>query len=76
MLDLVIEPPTAEQIVCHYNAMMDSVKLINALVPTQNPKDLETLARNVLHLEQMLINDWWDGYDLAPISAAIMAGKQ
>jgi len=76
MPDLVIEPPTTEQIARHYSAMLDSVALINALVPTQDAGKLDTLARNVLHLEQTLMNDWWDGYDLAPIKAAIVAGKQ
>jgi hypothetical protein len=68
--------PTPEQTARHYSAMMDSVNLINALVPTQNTDDLDTLDRNVRHLEQMLLNDWWAGYDLAPINAAITAGKQ
>lgn len=76
MLDLVIEPPSAEQIARHYSAMLDSVALINALVPTQDAEKLDTLDRNVRHLEQMLLNDWWSGYDFAPISAAIVAGKQ
>ena len=70
------DSPSAEQIARHYSAMLDSVALINALVPTQDAEKLDTLARNVLHLEQMLMNDWWDGYDLAPINAAIVAGKQ
>lgn len=70
------EFPSAEQIARHYSAMLDSVALINALVPTQDAEKLDTLARNVLHLEQTLMNDWWDGYDLAPIKAAIVAGKQ
>jgi hypothetical protein len=69
-------PPSAEQIARHYAAMLDSVSLINALVPTQDDKALESVARNVLHLEQMLTNNWWAGYDLAPINAAITAGKQ
>jgi hypothetical protein len=66
----------AEQIANYYSAMMDSVNLINSLVPTENADDLDTLDRNVRHLEQMLLNDWWAGYDLAPITAAITAGKQ
>jgi hypothetical protein len=56
--------------------MLDSVTLINSLVPTTDADDLDTLDRNVRHLEQMLLNDWWAGYDLAPINAAITAGKQ
>lgn len=69
-------PPSAEETARHYSAMMDSVTLINSLMPTQDADDLDTLDRNVRHLEQMLSNDWWAGYDLAPIHAAITAGKQ
>ena len=68
--------PTPEEIARHYSAMMDSVTLINSLVPTQDAEALDTLDRNVRHLEHMLLNDWWAGYDLAPINAAITAGKQ
>ena len=68
--------PTPEEIARHYSAMLDSVNLINSLVPTEDADDLDTLDRNVRHLEQMLLNDWWGGYDLAPINAAITAGKQ
>jgi hypothetical protein len=71
-----MDTPTSEEIARHYSAMMDSVNLINSLVPTTDADDLDTLDRNVRHLEQMLLNDWWDGYDLAPINAAIVAGKQ
>ena len=76
MPDIFDYPPTAEKIARHYSAMMDSVTLINSLVPTQDADDLATLDLNVRHLEQMLLNDWWAGYDLAPIKAAILAGKQ
>ena len=68
--------PTPEEISRHYSAMMDSVNLINSLVPTQDAEDLDTLDRNVRHLELMVARDWWAGYDLAPINAAIEAGKQ
>ena len=70
------DTPTSEETARHYSAMMDSVNLINSLVPTTDADDLDTLDRNVRHLEQMLLNDWWSGYDLAPINAAITAGKQ
>lgn len=70
------DTPTPEEISRHYSAMIDSVTLINNLVPTQDVKDLDTLDRNVRHLELMLLNDWWAGYDLAPINAAIITGKQ
>ena len=68
--------PTTEEIARHYSAMLDSVTLINSLVPTTDADDLDTLDRNVRHLEQMLERDWWDGYDLALINEAIEAGKQ
>lgn len=68
--------PTPEEIASHYSAMMDSVNLINSLVPTQETEALDTLDRNVRHLELMLRNDWWAGYDLAPMNTAIAAGKQ
>ena len=68
--------PTTEEIARHYLAMLDSVNLINSLVPTAETEALDTLDRNVRHLELMLERDWWAGYDLAPINAAIQAGKQ
>lgn len=68
--------PTPEEIARHYSAMMDSVNLISSLVSTQDAEALDTLHRNVRHLELMLLNDWWAAYDLAPINAAITAGKQ
>lgn len=70
------DTPTPEEIARHYSAMMDSVNLINALVPTQDAEALDTLDRNVRHLELMVGRDWWAGYDLALINAAIVAGKQ
>jgi hypothetical protein len=71
-----LQPPSAEKLARHYSAMLDSVSIINGLVPTQDEKALDTLDRNIRHLEQMLLNDWWAGYDLAPINAAIVAGRQ
>lgn len=68
--------PTPEDISRSYGAMLDSVSIINSLVPTQEAKALDTLDRNVRHLELMVERDWWAGYDLVPISAAITAGKQ
>lgn len=67
--------PTPEEIARHYSAMLDSVTLIAGLVPTQDAEHLDTINYNVRHLEQMLLNDWWSGYDLAPIHAAIVAGN-
>ena len=71
-----MDSPTPEEIARHYSAMMDSVNLINSFVPTTDADKLDTLDRNVRHLEQMLLNDWWVGYDLTSINEAIVAGKQ
>lgn len=71
-----MDTPTPEEIAQHYSAMLDSVNLINSLVPTQDAEALGTLDRNVRHLELMAAHDWWAGYDLSPINAAITAGKQ
>lgn len=68
--------PAPEEVARHYSAMMDSVNLIKEIVPTTDADDLDALDRNVRHLEMMLLNDWWDSYDLTPINAAITAGKQ
>lgn len=68
-----MDTPNRKEIGRHYSAMLDSVNLINSLVPTAETEALDTLDRNVRHLKQMLLNDWWDGYDLAPINAAIVA---
>jgi len=71
-----MDNPTPKETARHYSAMLDSVNLINSLVPTAETEALDTLDRNVRHLEQMLLNNWWAGYDLALINAAITAGKQ
>ena len=68
--------PTPEEIARHYSAMLDSVNLINSLVPTAETEALGILDRNVRHLETMLEHNWWAGHDLAPVNAAITAGKQ
>jgi hypothetical protein len=70
------DTPTSEETARYYSAMMDSVNLINALVPTTDADALGILDRNVRHLEMVSANNWWDGYDLAPIHAAIAAAKQ
>jgi hypothetical protein len=68
---------TAEQIAKHYSACMDSVNLINGEKP-ENTTDEEwsdTIARNVAHLEIMVAKDFMQDQDLAPLQAAIAAGK-
>jgi hypothetical protein len=70
------DTPPPDETARHYSALLDSVALINSLVPTQDAEALDTLDRNVRHLELMVARDWWAGYDLDPINAAIVAGKQ
>ena len=68
---------TAEQIAKHYSAAMDSVNLINA----GQPEDMtdadweDCLSRNVAHLEIMVAKTYWTDQNLAPLNAAIAAGK-
>lgn len=71
-----MDNPTPEEIARHYSAMLDSVLFINDRLVKPNPDDPTGIDRNVRHLEHMLLNDWWAGYDLAPINAAIVSGKQ
>jgi len=71
------QTPTAEEIARHYSAAMDSVNLINAGKPElMSDEDwADTVARNVAHLEIMVAKDFMQGQDLAPLNAAIAAGK-
>ena len=68
---------TAEEIARHYSAAMDSVNLINAGKPEgmEDADWADTVARNVAHLEIMVAKDFMQGQDLAPLNAAIAAGK-
>jgi len=71
------QTPTAEQIAQHYSAAMDSVNLINGgkLERMSDEDWADTVARNVAHLEIMVAKDFMQGQDLAPLNAAIAAGK-
>ena len=71
------QTPTAEEIARHYSAAMDSVNLINAGQPEGMTAEdwADTVARNVAHLEIMVAKDFMQGQDLAPLNAAIAAGK-
>jgi hypothetical protein len=73
----IIEQPTAEEIARHYSAAMDSVNLINAGKPEgmSDADWADTVARNVAHLEIMVAKDFMQSQDLAPLNAAIAAGK-
>jgi hypothetical protein len=71
------ETLTAEEITRHYNAAMDSVNLINDLMAkdSRTAEELDTVDRNVRHLEIMLAKDYWTDEDLTPFSDAVAAGQ-
>lgn len=73
----ITETPTAEEIARHYSAAMDSVNLINGGQPEGMTAEdwADCVARNVAHLEIMVAKDFMQGQDLAPLNAAIAAGK-
>ena len=68
---------TTEDVERHYNASLDSVTLVNELVAqdTRTDDEVDTLRRNVEHLELMLAKDWWTTEDLAPFQASVAAGR-
>ena len=69
--------PTAEEIAQHYTAAGHSVELINELVAlsARNEEQVDTLRRNVQHLEIMVAKDFWTTEDLEPFNTAIAAGN-
>jgi hypothetical protein len=71
------ETLTAADIAQHYSAAGDSVTLINELVALseRNDDQVDTVRRNVEHLELMVAKDFWTTEDLAPFNAAITAGN-
>ncbi len=66
-----------QKIAQHYSAAVDSVTLINALDALESLTDEEKdrAKRNVEHLEIMVAKDYWTTEDLAPLNAAVTAGK-
>jgi hypothetical protein len=62
-----LETPTQAELQRHYSALLDSVGVIGAST------DADEIARNIEHLRIMLARDWWAGFDLAPVLAAIPA---
>jgi hypothetical protein len=66
-----------EQIAKHYAACLDSVNLINGGKPENTTAEEWTamLERNKEHLRIMLAKDFMQDQDLAPLNAAIAAGK-
>lgn len=76
-----MENQTPEQIAQHYKAMLDSVWLINGIIAgeqmvSESDEDKKAcIDRNVQHLELMVAKDFWTTEDMAPVNAAITAGK-
>jgi len=76
-----MENQTPEQIAQHYNAMGDSVWLINAVIAGEtisaesDAAKKATVERNVAHLELMKAKDFWTTEDMTAVDAAIAAGK-
>jgi hypothetical protein len=68
---------TAEDVAFYYTASLDSVTLVDALVAqdTRDDDEVDTLRRNVEHLELMLAKDWWTDEDLTPFEASVAAGR-
>ena len=73
-----METLTTEQIAQNYAASLDSVTLITELMAlsSRDADQTATVARNVEHLELMVAKDYWTSEDLAPLNAAIAAGKE
>ena len=72
-----METLTTEQIAQNYSAALDSVTVITELMAlsSRDADQKSTVARNVEHLELMVAKDYWTTEDLAPLNAAITAGK-
>ena len=70
-----MEDLTSEQIAQHYSAAMDSVALLNAGQPEgmDDADWVDTVSRNVQHLEIMVAKDFWTDEDLTPLNDAIAA---
>ena len=74
----MVETLTAAEIAQNYSAAVDSVNLINRLdaLESLTDEDKDTVKRNVEHLELMVDQDYWTTEDLAPLNAAVTAGKK
>jgi hypothetical protein len=68
---------TAAQIAQHYTAMGHSVDLIHEVIATEDTDEesLDTISRNVEHLELMKTRDYWTSEDMTAVDAAIVAGN-
>jgi len=76
MMDADVMPITKEQIAQHYRACLDSVSTINDAIdnPDHYKGDPDVIKRNVIHLEIMRTQDFWEDQDMAPIDDAIELG--
>lgn len=76
-----MEQPTPEQIAQHYKAMGDSVWVIHAVINDEytpagtEAEKVNTVERNVAHLEIMKAKDFWTDEDFTEVDAAIVAGN-
>ena len=68
---------TVAQIAQHYTAMGHSVDLIHEVIATgdTDEESLDTISRNVEHLELMKTRDYWTSEDMTSVDAAIVSGK-
>lgn len=73
----MVDQLTAERIAQHYSACLDSVRVINDALtnPEKYVGDSTVIQRNTQHLEGMRKASFWTSEDMAPIDAAITAGK-
>jgi hypothetical protein len=75
MTDIYV--PTPEERAQHYSAALDSVDLINKGKPTERTEEdwVDSVKRNVEHLEIMVAKDFWVNEDMKPLNDAIAAGN-
>ena len=71
------ESLTAEEIAGHYSRALDSVNLVNttAALETLTQDDIDTISRNVLHLQYMVEKPFWTTEDMTPLNDAITTGN-
>jgi len=71
------DTPTVEEIQQHYVAMGHSVDLLNAGQPEgmDDADWVDTVSRNVEHLQLMVAKDFWTTEDMTAVNAAIAANS-
>ena len=71
----------SQDIANFYNAAMDSVNLINAIIAGEHDHHMspnmksQTLKRNADHLDIVVSKDWWTTENLQPFHDAIAAAR-